>query len=63
VAGAGVDTGRIKTSTRPTGCACIYVLPRGENSIVISPGANADLDPETALSQRHDVTEGDYLLA
>jgi len=59
---AGVDTGRIRTSVRPTGCACIYVLPGGENSIVISPGANADLDPETALSQLHDIGEGDFLL-
>ena len=63
LARAGVDTGRIKTSGRPTGCACIYVLPGGENSIVISPGANADLDPETALSQLQDIAEGDFLLA
>jgi ribokinase len=62
LAGSGVDTGRIKISDRPTGCACIYVLPDGENSIVISAGANADLDPETALSQLHDIKEGDFLL-
>lgn len=63
LARAGVDTSRIKTSARPTGCACIYVMPGGENSIVISPGANADLDAETALSQLHDLAEGDFLLA
>jgi ribokinase len=39
------------------------VLPGGENSIIISHGANADLDPETAMSQLHDITEGDSLLA
>jgi len=60
---AGVDTSRIKTSVRPTGCACIYVLPGGENSIVISPGANADLDSGTALAQLADIAAGDFLLA
>ena len=35
---AGVDTSRLDISDRPTGCACIYVLPDGENSIVISEG-------------------------
>jgi ribokinase len=59
----GVDTARVRTSDRPTGCACIYVMPGGANSIVVSPGANADLDPETALSQLHDLTADDFLLA
>jgi ribokinase len=35
----------------------------GANSIVVSPGANADLDAETALSQLHDLTADDFLLA
>ena len=61
--GAGVDTARVRTLARPTGCACIYVMPGGANSIVVSPGANADLDAETALSQLHDLTENDFLLA
>lgn len=60
---AGVDVSRVGVSERPTGCACIYVLPDGENSIVISPGANATLDPGTALSRLEDLTEGDILLA
>jgi len=38
-------------------------MPGGVNSIVISPGANADLDAETALSQLHDLTADDFLLA
>jgi ribokinase len=61
--GAGVDTSRVRTSARPTGCACIYVMPGGANSIVISPGANADLDAEAALTQLHDLTANDFLLA
>jgi ribokinase len=61
--GAGVDTARVRTSRRPTGCACIYVMPGGANSIVISPGANAELDADAALSQLHDLTANDFLLA
>jgi ribokinase len=60
---AGVDVSRVGVASRPTGCACIYVLPNGENSIVISPGANATLDPETALASLADLTERDFLLA
>ena len=60
---AGADVSRVGVSPRPTGCACIYVLPSGENSIVISPGANATLDPQTALAALADLAEGDLLLA
>jgi ribokinase len=63
LAEAGVDTSAIETSRRPTGCACIYVLPGGENSIVISPGANATLTPQAAVSKLQDLAEGDFLLA
>ena len=48
---AGVDTSGIGISDRPTGSACISVLPDGENAIVISPGANATLSPEIALER------------
>lgn len=54
---AGVDMQHVGTAARPTGCASIYVLPDGENSIVISPGANATLDPATAVS-RLDTLDG-----
>lgn len=40
---SGVDTALVKTSERPTGIAYITVTPDGENSIVVSPGANADV--------------------
>jgi ribokinase len=48
---AGVDTGGVGVSGRASGCASIYVLAGGENAIVISPGANATLDPATALAR------------
>lgn len=43
---AGVDTGSVRTSERPTGIAYITVTPDGENSILVSPGANSGLRPE-----------------
>jgi ribokinase len=39
------------------------VLPAGRNAIVVSPGANAALDPETAMSKLRGLSEGDFLLA
>lgn len=59
---AGVDTARVGRSTRATGCASIYVLPDGENAIVISPGANAAMDG-ARVCQRLDLLDpGDYVL-
>jgi ribokinase len=60
---AGVDTAGVGRSDRATGCASIYVMPNGENSIVISPGANAALDPAAALARLNRTQSGDYLLA
>ncbi|GLY48272.1 ribokinase [Lentzea sp. NBRC 102530] len=40
---SGVGTALVKTSGRPTGIAYITVTPDGENSIVVSPGANSDV--------------------
>ncbi|WP_199440578.1 ribokinase [Umezawaea beigongshangensis] len=40
---SGVDTDLVRTSERPTGIAHITVTPDGENSIVVSPGANGDV--------------------
>lgn len=42
---AGVDTGLVRTSERPTGIAYITVTPDGENAILVSPGANSSLEP------------------
>ncbi|MFJ3302500.1 ribokinase [Streptomyces sp. NPDC086549] len=43
---AGVDTAGILTGGAPTGVALITVDPSGDNSIVVSPGANGRLAPE-----------------
>ncbi|KAA2256956.1 ribokinase [Solihabitans fulvus] len=41
--GAGVRAELVRTADRPTGIAYITVTPDGENSIVVSPGANAQV--------------------
>ncbi|KZB84930.1 ribokinase [Amycolatopsis regifaucium] len=46
LAESGVHTGRLRTSERPTGIAYITVTPDGENSILVSPGANSSVRPE-----------------
>ncbi|MEV7239270.1 ribokinase [Streptomyces sp. NPDC051020] len=43
---AGVDTVGVLVGGAPTGVALITVDPSGDNSIVVSPGANARLTPE-----------------
>jgi ribokinase len=60
---AGVDTSRVGTSHKPTGCACIYVMPNGENSIVISPGANGAVLPENTLPKLDLLCDDCYLLS
>ena len=42
---AGVDVSSVKRVAEPTGVAVIAVDARGENSIIISAGANATLSP------------------
>ncbi|WP_425864916.1 ribokinase [Arthrobacter sp. TWP1-1] len=44
-AGAGVDVSHVRRVSEPTGVAVISVDGRGENSIIISAGANATLSP------------------
>ncbi|MGW5044685.1 ribokinase [Streptomyces griseoluteus] len=41
---AGVDTANVPAGGAPTGVALITVDPSGDNSIVVSPGANSRLD-------------------
>lgn len=43
---AGVDTASVLVGGAPTGVALITVDPSGDNSIVVSPGANGRLTPE-----------------
>ncbi|WP_055587410.1 ribokinase [Peterkaempfera griseoplana] len=54
--GAGVDTSGVLVDGTPTGVALITVDPSGNNSIVVSPGANARLTPQ-------DVRQAEPLLA
>ncbi|MDL5201683.1 ribokinase [Streptomyces sp. ALI-76-A] len=54
---AGVDTGGVRVGGAPTGVALITVDPSGDNSIVVSPGANGRLTPEDVR------TAGDLLRA
>ncbi|MFE9607165.1 ribokinase [Streptomyces sp. NPDC006012] len=42
---AGVDTAGVLVGGAPTGVALITVDPSGDNSIVVSPGANGQLTP------------------
>lgn len=44
LAGAGVNVEHVRRVDRPTGTAIIFLTPDGENSIVVSPGANQALD-------------------
>lgn len=43
---AGVRTDLVQNVARPTGIAYITVTPDGENSILVSPGANHALEPD-----------------
>ena len=43
---AGVDASGVRTSDGPSGVAAIAVAPNGENAIVVTPGANAQVSPQ-----------------
>lgn len=45
---AGVDITHVATVDRPTGTAMIILTPDGENSIIVSSGANATIDVAAA---------------
>lgn len=59
---AGVATQLVRKSAWASGSAIILVLPNGENSIAISPGANADISVDFALEAIEDLEPGDLLL-
>ena len=59
---AGVDTSLIGISERSTGAALIVVRPDGENTIVISPGANETLEAPMALAKMPSIGPGDFVL-
>ncbi|MFJ4717052.1 ribokinase [Streptomyces sp. NPDC088785] len=49
---AGVDTSGVLVGGAPTGVALITVDPSGDNSIVVSPGANGRLTPDDVRAAR-----------
>lgn len=57
-----VDTKWVGTADASSGTAVIFVMPNGENSIVISPGANAEVTPEFALRAVEELQASDFLL-
>ncbi len=48
LAGAGVDTAGVRRVPAPTGTALIAVDDAGANTIIVVPGANAELTPDLA---------------
>ena len=60
---AGVDTGNVRTIAGPTGTAFIIILPNGENSILLSPGANGEFIAGEERFAPLELRPGDCLLA
>ncbi|MBO2457192.1 ribokinase [Actinomadura violacea] len=52
LAGAGVDLAHLAVTPGPSGVALITVGPDGDNSIIVSPGANARLTPDDVAAAR-----------
>jgi ribokinase len=60
---AGVNTRYVKiTQGSATGTAVIFVLPAGDNSILISPGANAALTPGDVDAAMPIIRRADFVL-
>lgn len=59
---AGVDLTDLQTVGAPTGSAVIMVTPDGENSIVVSPGANAQLSPDRVAEVSSSWDDADVLV-
>lgn len=59
---AGADCSRVEPSLRPTGIAVITVLPSGNNTILLSPGANQDIAPRWVEEKLTDLTANDFVL-
>ena len=59
---AGVDVSQVRTVEGATGTAGIFVLPSGENVIILSAGANGKLAPESVEPALASLTEKSILL-
>jgi len=62
LAADGVDVRRVQVGDGPTGQAIIQVDRAGENSILLWPGANAEITPEEVDAALSDVPRGAWLL-
>jgi ribokinase len=60
--GEGIDVSRVRRTDGPTGAALITVGPRGENQIVVAPGANATLTTDDAEAVAELLADGAVLL-
>lgn len=59
---AGVDCSGVQRTQRATGVALITVLPGGQNSILLSPGANQAVTGRQAQAACASLAPGDFLL-
>jgi ribokinase len=59
----GVDVSAVPAIDGATGTAVIFVLPSGENVIILSPGANGKLAPHHIEAGLADLKPGSILLA
>jgi len=59
---AGVDVSGIGESAGASGSALIYIVPSGDNSIVISPAANGRLTPIHVRERLAEIGPQDFLL-
>lgn len=59
--GSGVDTALVRRVDHPTGAAYITLTPDGENAIVVSPGANAQVSVAHVEEAHHLLTSADVL--
>jgi ribokinase len=60
---AGVDARCVASTETSTGVAMIVVTPEGENSIVVSPGANASLRPADLDANLEEIRSAGIVLA
>ncbi|MBR7078882.1 MAG: ribokinase [Clostridia bacterium] len=58
----GVDTSLVEISGGPSGHAIIQVDKTGQNSIILFPGANREIDSSSIERALENFEEGDYLI-
>lgn len=63
LAGAGVDVSHLELVDEPSGHAIIQVDDRGENAIILHPGANHGFDPALLAQWVEATNPGEWLLA